>query len=155
MRGISRIDSKGTHGWFVRVYRDGAVHSRFFSDGKYGDQRAAFTVARQYRDEYERKHPPSLLARRFRLTPPSNNTSGIVGVSETFGRSRTGEIMPCFSVSWHPQPNLARTKPFYFSKYGGRDAALEAAIEFRKEREEEIRQSLVRGRSVRNERGHG
>ena len=35
MKGISRIDSNGTHGWFVRVYRNGKTYSKLYSDKKY------------------------------------------------------------------------------------------------------------------------
>ena len=34
MHHISRIDSKSTHGWYVRTYSEGSCISRLFSDGK-------------------------------------------------------------------------------------------------------------------------
>ncbi|HEU5088695.1 MAG TPA: hypothetical protein VFT99_14670 [Roseiflexaceae bacterium] len=46
--GISRIDQaeRRTHGWFVRIYRDGKnCVSRMFSDGKYGGPGAALRMA--------------------------------------------------------------------------------------------------------------
>ncbi|NQT71798.1 MAG: hypothetical protein HQ553_03385 [Chloroflexi bacterium] len=138
MKGISRIDSNHTHGWFVRVFLNAQTHSKMFSDGVHGGQDKALKAAIKYKDEYERKHPPSYAATRMRLQPMKNNTSGVVGVSETFSRSRNGNILPCFNVSWRPRPNVSRSKSFFLSKYGSREAAFEAAIKFRREREAEI-----------------
>ncbi len=142
MKGISRIDSKSTHGWFVRTYRYGKVNSKMYSDGVHGGRQKALTAARKYLKEYVLNNPPPLAFARMREYPPSNNTSGVVGVSETFGRGRNGQILPCFSASWRPRKNLPRTKSFYFSQYGSREAAFEAAVEFRKEKEEEIRRGI-------------
>ncbi len=138
MKGISRIDSNSTHGWFVRVYRNGQTHSKMFSDGVYNGREKALKTAQKYKAEYERKHRPSFASTRLRAGPQKNNTSGVVGVSETFNRSRNGDKLPCFNVSWRPIKNVSRTKSFYISHYGSRDAALKAAVKFRKAREAEI-----------------
>ena len=50
-KGISRIDSGSTHGWFVRGYRNGKTFSRLFSDRKCGGKRIALRMAREYRDQ--------------------------------------------------------------------------------------------------------
>ena len=144
MKGISRIDSKHTHCWFVRIYRDGKVHSKSFSDGVYGGKAKSLKAAQEYKEEYEREHPPSYASTRLRLKPLSNNATGVVGVSETYGRAQSnkGAKMPCFSVTWVPIPNKPRCKKFYFSKYGDRESAFEAAVEFRKAREREILEGL-------------
>jgi len=144
VKGISRIDSSHTHCWFVRIYRDGKVHSKSFSDGVYGSKAKALEAAQEYKEEYERENPPSYASTRLRLKPLRNNASGVVGVSETYGRAQSnrGAKMPCFSVTWVPTPNRPRCKKFYFSKYGDRESAFEAAVEFRKAREREILQGL-------------
>ena len=138
MKGISRIDSNHTHGWFVRVYRNGQTKSKMFSDGVHNGREKALRAAQKYKEEYERKHPPSHVSTRIRTNPPKNNTSGVVGVSETFNRSRNGNKLPCFNVSWRPRRNMSRTKSFFISHYGSRDAAFKAAVKFRKAREAEI-----------------
>lgn len=51
MKGISRIDHKLTHGWYVRGYRNGRTYSRMFSDQKYGGEAAALTLAKHHRDK--------------------------------------------------------------------------------------------------------
>ena len=144
MKGISRIDSRNTHCWFVRVYRDGRVHSKTFSDGVFGGKEKALEAAKAYKEEYEQANPPSYEYKRLRTRPPSNNKTGVVGVSETYGRSHSnrGEKMPCFSVTWVPTPKKPRSKKFFFSKYGDRESAFKAAVEFRKEKEKEMIENL-------------
>lgn len=138
IKGISRMDYGNTHGWFVRVYRDGKVHSKLFSDGVHGGKEAALKAARKYRNDYEKTHPRSLWQGRFRVKPPRNNKTGIVGVSETYHRWRNGTVMPCFSVSWCPRVRVPRTKKIYLHHYGSREEALLAAAAYRKERELEM-----------------
>ena len=41
MKGISRIDSTSTHGWFVRAYRNNKTYSKLLSDSKFGSRREA------------------------------------------------------------------------------------------------------------------
>lgn len=50
-KGISRIDSGSTHGWFVRGYRNGRTYSKLFSDLKCGGKKKAMDLARDYRDQ--------------------------------------------------------------------------------------------------------
>lgn len=50
-KGISRIDSGSTHGWFVRGYKNGKTYSKLFSDLKCGGKKKAQDMAREYRDK--------------------------------------------------------------------------------------------------------
>jgi hypothetical protein len=54
-KGISRIDSGSTHGWFVRGYRNGWTYSKLFSDRKCGGKGKAKALAKKYRDELHLK----------------------------------------------------------------------------------------------------
>jgi hypothetical protein len=138
IKNISRIDSKDTHGWFLRLYRDGQTFSKFFSDNRYGGKEEALEAARQYKIEYEKKYRLSE-PRSCRQKPQRNNKTGVLGVSETYTRGRTGKIIPCFTVSWRPQPNISKTKKFSILTYG-RQVAFEMAVAFRKKMEAEILQ---------------
>lgn len=55
MKGISRIDSGSTHGWFVRGYYKGKTISKLFSDKKIGGKNKALKTAKQFRDELHRR----------------------------------------------------------------------------------------------------
>ena len=54
-KGISRIDSGSTHGWYVRRYKNGKTYNKLFSDLKCGGKRKAKKEARQFRDELYEK----------------------------------------------------------------------------------------------------
>ncbi len=54
-KGISRIDSGSTHGWFVRGYKNRKTYSKLFSDLKCGGKRKALLLARRYRDQLLKK----------------------------------------------------------------------------------------------------
>ena len=145
MKGVSRIDSKSTHGWLTRVYYHGNVHSKFFSDGVHGGKRAAFKVAKLHRVDYIRHQAPKVISPFFTKLP-KNNTSGVVGVSETYERRRDGSRRRCFHVTWCPRPNVIRTKRFYHHDFKTRDEAFEAATQYRKKREKEILRTVAAGR---------
>ena len=55
MKFISRIDSRSTHGYFVRTYKKGAVISKLFSDKKIGSKGKALAAAKAYRTKIRRK----------------------------------------------------------------------------------------------------
>lgn len=50
-RNVFRIDTGRTHGWQVRICRDGEWHRKFFSDSRYESKEAAFEAAVTHRDE--------------------------------------------------------------------------------------------------------
>lgn len=57
--GISRIDSKRTHGWLTRIYPPGQpAYGKHFSDGTYGSASGALAAAVVWRDEERRNLPP-------------------------------------------------------------------------------------------------
>lgn len=77
--------SRCAEGWMVRIVRDGIEHLKYFrfSDGGI---RKSLARAQKWRDAQLRKLGP----RRWRKGPrarPSNNTSGVTGVSlNVYGR---------------------------------------------------------------------
>ncbi len=123
-RGISRIDSGSTHGWFVRGYRNGKTWSRLFSDLKCGGRESAHKEARTFRDELQRKLeqiPAQPRARRI-VTRDVRNTTGVLGVCRTSKKSPNGTVNECYSVSWRPQPGVQKCTSFSIRKYGEKKA---------------------------------
>ncbi len=142
-RGISRIDYKHTHGWFARVYLKGKrVKSKLFSDGLHDGRESALEKARKWRDTEKADLAPEDKPKKVRYlkNPPKSNTSGRVGISKTFTRSKRdkNEKLWCFSVTWAPTPGKPKNRSFYFSIYGTEEAAFEAACEFRATKEREL-----------------
>ena len=131
-KGISRIDTASTKGWYVRAYRNGKIHAKFFSDGKHASSRSALNAARVYRDglfrELEdverqpRRRSPQVKAGKSKL--------GVVGVSLTKKKTPQGKMIRCYSVSWRPTPKVQKCTSFSVEKYG-EDQAFLMAVEHR------------------------
>jgi hypothetical protein len=132
-KGISRIDSGSTHGWFVRGYRNGKTFSRLFSDLKYGGRDNALAGARQFKAELQarlKEIPAEPRARKI-VTHDARNRTGVLGVCRTAKKSSNGTVSECYSVSWRPSPGVQKCTSFSIRKYGDRKA-FELAVAHRK-----------------------
>ena len=138
-KGISRIDSGSTHGWFVRGYRNGKTYSRLFSDRKSGGKGKAQNLAKSYRDElnHELESIQKKPRQRRIVVSDSRNTSGELGVSRTIKMGRNGTKHVCFSVSWRPEPNVQKCTSFSIKKYGEKKA-FKLAVEHRRNMMREV-----------------
>ena len=141
-KNISRIDSKNTHGWYVRIYLNGGVFaSKLFSDRICGGKAKALKNAIMYRDHNQmvadlNKKPYSKKRKPIFDKPSKNNKSGIVGVNEVHTKIRNRPvhyIQATWSEDFKP-----KSKKFYISKLRSREEALKSAIEIRKSKEKEI-----------------
>ena len=138
-KGISRVDSGSTHGWFVRGYKNGKTYAKLFSDRKYGGKRKAQNLARQYRDElYERlaQIPKKPRGRRI-VYRDSRNSTGVLGVCRTAKRSTKGTFNECYSVSWRPAEGVQKATSFSIRKYGEK-RAFQLAVAHRRKMLREI-----------------
>jgi hypothetical protein len=132
-KGISRIDSNSTHGWFVRGYRNGKTFSRLFSDNRYGNKAAALREARAFRDQLHKElqeQPAQPRARRV-VFSDARNTTGVLGVCRTVKKTPSGKPNPCYSVSWRPEPGVQKCTSFSISKYG-EERAFQLAVAHRR-----------------------
>ena len=138
-KGVIRIDSDSTHGWQVRVYRHGETYSKLFSDRKHGGRDQAFEAAVEYRKELvdEVAALPDVEPQRRLIRRNKNNTTGVVGVSRTFKRDRRGIAHDVYTVSWNPEPGVARGTSFSIKRYG-EEEAFERACKLRWEKMKEI-----------------
>lgn len=138
-KGISRIDSGSTHGWFVRGYKNGRTYSKLFSDKKWGTKAKALVAAKEYRatlQEELAQIPQKPRARRI-VNRDSRNKTGVLGVSRTKKKSPTGAVSECFSVSWRPEPGVQKCTSFSIQKYGEKKA-FEMAVALRMKKMREI-----------------
>lgn len=126
-KDIARIDqeSKKTYGWYVRVRFIGIVHSKFFSDRKYGGRYSSLLSAVSWRDKTERNL--GKIRSNKHMVTVSNSGTGMVGV-------RLNEKMNRYEVSWvSPQGKQGKTS-VSITKHG-KKKALAKAIAIRKEKE--------------------
>jgi hypothetical protein len=140
-KSISRIDTptKRTHGWYVRVYFNRTMHSKFFSDSLYGGSEEALEEAISCRNEIEQKIGKPRTDRHV-VTASPRNQSGVIGVQRKIKRSRSrhGKVSECevYEVTWNPEPNVIRRTSVSIDRYGDEEAFRRAcAIRREKERE--------------------
>ena len=138
-KGISRIDSGSTHGWFVRGYRNGKTYSKLFSDRKCGGKGKAQRMAREYRDQLiqELSEIPKKKRQRRVVVSDSRNQTGELGVSRTTKIGPNGTKHECYSVSWRPEPGVQKCTSFSIKKYGEKKA-FKMAVDHRRQKMREI-----------------
>lgn len=132
-KGISRIDSGSTHGWFVRAYRNKKTYSKFFSDSKFGNREKALSKAIDERDTLKKqvskiKKKPS---KRRIVQSDSRNKTGELGVSKSSKKAKNGIRYECYSVSWKPKSGNQKSTSFSIKRHGD-EAALKMAIDLRR-----------------------
>ena len=123
-KGITRIDSGSTHGWFVRGYKNEKVYAKLFSDLKWGGKRKAQKEARQFRDELHEKLaqiPTKPRGRRI-VYRDVRNTTGVLGVCRRALKRPSGRIYEVYTVSWRPAPGVQKATSFAIRKYGEKKA---------------------------------
>lgn len=145
MKGISRIDSKNTHGWYVRIYGNSGVYtSKLFSDRQYGSKTKALESARIFRDheqmvaDLNKKDMRKLSQKPFCKKVPKNNASGVVGVHEVNSEVR-GKKIRYFQATW-TENKKPKSKKFYVTKNRSAEEAFRLAAEQRQAKETELLQ---------------
>ncbi|MBF0286772.1 MAG: hypothetical protein HQM14_03065 [SAR324 cluster bacterium] len=135
-KGISRIDSKDTHGWFVRVYNESITYSKLFSDRKCGGRQIALEKALAFQDNLIQEIGKTYPARRI-VRRDKRNKTGVIGVCRTRKKSRNGTYSDYFSVSWSPEYGTHKCRMFSINKHGEKKA-FHMACDWRKRMEEDI-----------------
>ena len=132
-KGISRIDSGTTKGWFVRGYRNGKTYAKLFSDRKFGGYDGSLEKAQRYRDKLHQKLGEMKKAQRKRRVAfrDSRNKSGVLGVCRTTKKGQGGVMNEVYSVTWRPKPGVQKCTSFSIRKYG-EDKAFKLAVAHRK-----------------------
>jgi len=143
MKGISRIDTKDTHGWYVRIYKNGKTYSKLYSDNKYGGKDRALQVAYKARlvALEALKDLPKESKRRLVMSD-KRNKSGIIGVSKTTKINKNGTTSEYYQVTWSPEPGKVKNRQWSVRKYGLEEAR-RLATDFRREVMEQIYGSRV------------
>ncbi|MBK7994144.1 MAG: AP2 domain-containing protein [Blastocatellia bacterium] len=132
-KGISRIDqdTNHTHGWYVRVWFNGKMYSKFFSDEKNGGGEKALTKALRHRNRLEKEIGKPRTDRKV-VTYSSKNKTGVVGVVRKVKEGR--EV---YEVNWNPIPGVIKRTSVSIDRYGEEKAFLKA-YRIRKKKEKEI-----------------
>lgn len=148
-KGISRIDFKRTHGWFVRVYKEKKVYNKLFSDLKCGGKEKALKKALNYRNKLRKElglpdyEVVSKKTRKdnFRIKRNfTENKKSVIRVMRRCKRTKTGVIGIYRSVkangyqyyvtNYCPKPNERKRISFSIDKHG-EEKAFEMAFKIR------------------------
>lgn len=136
VKNVFRIDTGRTHGWQVRICRDGEWHRKFFSDSKFESREAAYEAAVQHRNEVletvpdlpegeaAHLHTPEIHERRWR----SRTRTGVKGLGftmTTYSRAKDDK-RPYITAHWPGEDRWYSTS-FSIVKHGLRGALNEAA----------------------------
>lgn len=132
-KGITRIDTKGTHGWYVRVKKNGKSYTKLFSDSKYNGREHALKCAKKaHALAKETMQTPAYAPTRRLVTTDKRNKSGMIGVNKTSKTNAKGESTEYYQVTWSPLPGKIKNRQWSVRKYG-RDEAFRLAKKFREE----------------------
>jgi hypothetical protein len=119
--GICRIDqpSHRTHGFFVRLSRQGKIHSAFFSDKRHGGREQAFAAAQAHREELAARlgRPVRMARRQWAEIVRRKGRSGIHGVQRIVDR-RVKPWRKYWKAAWSPEPYVVARKQFSIRKHG-------------------------------------
>lgn len=139
LKGISRIETTSTLGWYVRVYRNKKTYSKFISDSKFGGKEKALEMAILEKGELSKmiNEIPKKPTKSRVVTKDRRNTTGVLGVSRTSKKASNGKSYECYTVSWRPQPKVQKSTSFSIKKYG-EEKALALAIQLRREKFPEL-----------------
>jgi hypothetical protein len=119
--GITRFDieERRTHGYMVRMARQGIRHQKFFSDLKYGGKAKALGSARKLYEQWTKELPQRVSA-EDRLT--DRNRTGRVGVYLAVSRESGGQSYDAYCASWTDDRGRRHKISFSLQRYGKRKA---------------------------------
>lgn len=121
MKNISRIDQpdNNTHGWFVRIRRDGKSLSKFFSDKKHGGKDLSLQKAISFRDANLNEWISQTKNHDRAMYTSNRSNVGYHGICYTVkNKKRKGKIYQehVLTVTYTPEKGCSKNKCFYIKK---------------------------------------
>lgn len=148
LKNISRIDQpdNNTHGWFVRIRRDGKALSKFFSDRKHGGKDIALEKATTYRDSHLDEWVSHTKSHDRSMYVSNRSNVGYHGISYTVkNKKKNGKIYleHMFTVTYTPEKGVNKNKSFYIRK-GKTEAEFKNNYEFKLNEAIKFRDDMMR-----------
>jgi hypothetical protein len=133
-RNISRVDSGRTHGWLVRLQRDGEITSKLFSDRVHGGRGGSYQAALAWRDRQRERLGPTPRGDASHLLSPEARRrnrqvltrTGVTGIGFQLRPYRGGRV-PYVTAYWIDEEGRRRQTSFSVDKHGVEDAVALAA----------------------------
>lgn len=121
-----------THGWQVRIRRQGKQHTKFFSDVRYGGKKKALKEALTYRDDLieELPEPDDPVAQSARV----RSKTGVVGLNFSMKDDGSGKQKPYIQLSWLMPDGARKSASYSVDKWGLRRALWNACTRLHREK---------------------
>src|SRR5689334_17117925 len=114
---VQRYEHNHFRGWVVSTKRKGKRYTRYFSDRPQG-KRKALRTARAFRDKLIATLPiPTKIKRSY-----VSNTTGVIGVSRTRERTRSGRLLIRYVAQWPQLRGKTGRATFAVGLYGEKNA---------------------------------
>lgn len=124
-------DRHATHGWQVRVRRQGMQHTKFFSESRYGGRDGALEEALEYRDQLLEELPePDDPTRR---SAEARSKTGVVGLNFCMKDDGSGTRKPYIQLSWMTKEGKRRGASYSIDKWGLRRGIWNACVRLHRE----------------------
>lgn len=126
-------DRHPTHGWQVRVRRQGVQHTKFFSDDRFGGSEGALEESIRYRDALLETLPepddPSL------RSAESRSKTGVIGLNFCWKDDGSGKQKPYIQLSWLLEDGTRKSASYSVDKWGLRRALWNACTRLQREKD--------------------
>lgn len=141
-RNIYRIDIEptdlhpariSTHGWQVRVRRQGTQHTKFFSDAQHGGSQGAFEAAEVYRNNLVSSLPEPIDS--VMASAKARSRTGVIGLNFCMKDDGSGNKKPYIQLSWL-KDGRRQSASYSVNKWGLRRSVWNACVRLAKEKAE-------------------
>lgn len=127
-------DRHPTHGWQVRIRRQGQQHTKFFSDDRFGGIEGALQESLRYRDALLETLPepddPSL------RSAESRSRTGVIGLNFCMKDDGSGKQKPYIQLSWLTDDGTRKSASYSVDKWGLRRALWNACTRLSREKDD-------------------
>ena len=127
-------DRHPTHGWQVRIRRQGQQHTKFFSDDRFGGGEGALKESLRYRDALLETLPepddPSL------RSAESRSRTGVIGLNFCMKDDGSGKQKPYIQLSWLTDDGTRKSASYSVDKWGLRRALWNACTRLSREKDD-------------------
>lgn len=127
-------DRHPTHGWQVRIRRQGTQHTKFFSDDRFGGSDGALQESVRYRDALLETLPepddPSL------RSAESRSKTGVIGLNFCMKDDGSGKQKPYIQLSWLTDDGTRKSASYSVDKWGLRRALWNACTRLSREKDD-------------------
>jgi len=125
-------DRHPTHGWQVRIRRQGEQHTKFFSDERCGGREQALQKAIAYRDELLAELPEP--ADSVLESAKARSKTGVIGLNFCNKDDGSGKRKPYIQLSWLTPSGQRKSASYSVDKWGLRRAVWNACVRLQREK---------------------